>query len=147
MRTLAAKPSTGEILVGGDACDVVHSLQAGARTSGLTITEVVAAESPASVVVLAMAADARHSVLSTASRFYRAFGAAVASDAVSIVVVQNGRPRLSASRMQKLLAAEVLFQVAAARTAHDFAIRRRTVRELLGHTALENAGVRVIRMR
>lgn len=147
MRTFAPSSPTGDILVGGDACDVVRSFQSGARGSGLTVREHSAIGELASIVVLAMDQDPHHSPLSTASRMYRALVPSLSSDAVSIVVVHGGKARIRGPRLQRLLTGEILFQVAVAVASRDSSTLRRTMGEALGHRALEGAGIRVIRMR
>ena len=136
---------TAPILLEGDAEELLCVLREGARTGSIPATDHASADQPALVVVLAIERDARRSSLVKAATMLRALDDRVAPDAVRIVVVQSARSKLAPPKLQRLVATEVLFQVALALSSISPDLRDRTLRQRLGLTTLDAAGFRILR--
>lgn len=145
LRAIATHVLRAPILLEGDADELLTVLRAGARAAGIPETDQASAAQPARVVVVAVKRDSRRSSLMKAATMLRALDEHVASDAVRIVVVQSARSRLAPPRLQRLVAAEVLFQVALALPDIAPGQKTRTLRERFGLTTLDAAGFRVLR--
>lgn len=130
------------ILVRGDACGLVHAFRDGARAAGISVVE-RADGGGLSVVVLAIETDPSHSAFTKAAQTLNALGTAVTTDALSIVVVCKRRPHELRPRLRRMLAREIMFQIAFARTAG----RRRTIFQRIEHGMLEGAGLQFVRLR
>jgi hypothetical protein len=135
------------VLVQGDAQELLAVLRVEAETSGMSTTSQESPAEPARVVILAIEGDAdgRRSSFMKAARMLRELGKAVREDAVRIVVVQSERARIAPPRLQKLLSSEILFQVAAALPGQLPRRGWRSFRESLSLTALDAAGLRILR--
>jgi hypothetical protein len=144
-RALVAHVLTAPILIEGDAEELLCVLRAGARTAKIAVTDHASAAQPALVVLLAVEKDARRSSLVKAATMLRALDDHVAPEAVRIVVVQSARSRLAPPKLQRLVASEVLFQVALALSGIVPDLRERTLRQRLGLATLDAAGLRILR--
>ena len=144
-RAIAAHVLSVPILLEGDAEELLCVLREGARTANLPVTDHASAEQPANVVVLAVERDARRSSLVKAATMLRDLDDRVAPAAVRIVVVQSARSKLAPPKLQRLVAAEVLFQVALAFSSIGPDLKDRTLRQRLGLTTLDAAGFRILR--
>lgn len=145
LRALAAHVLTVPILLEGDAEELLCVLREGARVANIPVTDHASAEHPANVVVVAVERDARRSSLVKAASMLRELDDQVAPAAVRIVVVQSSRSKLAPPKLQRLVASEVLFQVALALSSLVPDLRDRTLRQRLGLTTLDAAGLRILR--
>ena len=145
LRAIAAHVLTAPILLEGDADELLTVLRAGARASGIPETDHASAAQPARVVVVAVTRDSRRSSLMKAAGILRDLDDHVAADAVRIVVVQSARSKLAPPRLQRLVATEVLFQVALALPNIVPGEKTRTLRQRFGLATLDAAGFRVLR--
>ncbi|MFD1713136.1 hypothetical protein ACFSBZ_01515 [Amnibacterium flavum] len=145
LRAVVSRLLKTPILIEGDARELLDVLRQGARESNIPLTTLETAEAPAQVVILALERDGRRSSFTKASRMLRAVDHVVAPDAVRLVVMQSERSRIAPDKLQNLLAAELLYQVALA--LPGLLPRRgwRSFRERAGHAALDAAGLRVLR--
>jgi hypothetical protein len=135
-RALVAHVLTAPILIEGDAEELLCVLRAGARTAKIAVTDHASAAQPALVVLLAVEKDARRSSLVKAASMLRA---------LDDLVVQSARSRLAPPKLQRLVASEVLFQVALALSGIVPDLRERTLRQRLGLATLDAAGLRILR--
>lgn len=136
------------LLLTGDATELLDTLREGARESGILLAGPAGTgdlSRPASVVVLAILSDGRRSSIAKAYSLLRDAEPRIAADAVQIVVIQSGRAKLAPDRLQRLLAAEILYQVATAMPHLVRARRRRSFREWSGLITLDAAGLQIVR--
>ena len=145
LRAIASHLLTAPILLGGDAEELLSVLRAGASIAGIPVTEHATAARPAHVVVVAVKKDARRSSLVRAAQLLRDIEEHLTPDAVRIIVVQSVRSRLAPPRLQRLVASEVLFQVALALPHVVPGEKTRTLRQRFGLATLDAAGFRVLR--
>jgi len=145
LRAIAAHVLSAPILLEGDADELLTVLRNGARGAGIVQTDRVSASQPACVVVVAIKRDARRSSLVKAASLLRELDEHVAPTAVRIVVVQSARSKLAPPKLQRLVAAEVLFHVALALGSVVPGRRERTYRQRLGLATLDAAGFRILR--
>lgn len=145
LRATALHVQGAPILLEGDAEVLLAALRAGAGTFGIPETDHASTDQPARVVVLAIHRDSRRSSLVKATKLLRRLDDEVAPDAVRIVVVQSVRSRLVPPRLLRLIASEILFQVAIALPGVQAAQMTRTLRQRWGLTTLDAAGFRVLR--
>lgn len=136
------------ILLDGDAEKLVESLGSSARDTGLTVLNYqewldLGAE-PCRVVVLGIEGHGRRSSFAQAVELLRAMDVAVASDAIRIVIVQSGRSKVVPPRVQRLIAAEILHQVALA-SPRIGPPQSRSFRRRVGLATLDAAGLRILR--
>jgi hypothetical protein len=144
-RAIVAHVLTAPILIEGDAEELLCVLREGARGAAIPVTDHASADQPALVVVLAIERDARRSSLVKAASMMRELENRVAPDAVRIVVVQSARTKLAPPKLQRLVASEVLFQVAMALSSLVPDLKERTLRQRLGLATLDAAGFRILR--
>lgn len=144
-RAIALHVQDSPILLKGDADALLSVLRSGASQSGIPVTEHTAPGQPARVVVLAVERDARRSSLVKAATMLRELDDRIVPDAVRIVVVQSARSKLAPPKLQRLLAEEVLFQVALALSHIVPGVKERTLRQRFGLTSLDAAGFRILR--
>jgi hypothetical protein len=144
-RAIVAHVLTAPILIEGDAEELLAVLREGAHAAKIPVTDHAAADQPALVVLLAVKRDARRSSLVKAATLLRALETSVAPDAVRIVVVQSARSKLASPKLQRLVATEVLFQVALALSSIVPDLKDRTLRQRLGLATLDAAGLRILR--
>jgi hypothetical protein len=144
-RAIVAHVLTAPILIEGDAEELLCVLRDGARSASIPVTDHASADQPALVVVLAIERDARRSSLVKAASMMRELENRVAPDAVRIVVVQSARTKLAPPKLQRLVASEVLFQVAMALSCLVPDLKERTLRQRLGLATLDAAGFRILR--
>ena len=145
LKVVAAHVLTAPILLEGDADELLCVLREGARTANLPVTDHASAEQPANIVVVAVERDARRSSLVKAATMLRELDDHVAPAAIRIVVVQSARSKLAPPKLQRLVASEVLFQVALALSSIVPDLRERTLRQRLGLATLDAAGFRILR--
>lgn len=142
LRAIAAYGREAPILLDGDAEPLLEILRAGAQTWGIAVADAEPTE-PARIVVLAVNGDGRRSAFLKAAGMLREREQKVTADAIRIVVIQSGRSRLAPQRLQRLLATEILFQATTALLPAEKG--RRSLREQIGLTTLEAAGLRIVR--
>ena len=145
LKVVAAHVLTAPILLEGDAEELLCVLREGARAANLPVTDHASAGQPANIVVVAVERDARRSSLVKAATMMRELDDQVAPDAIRIVVVQSARSKLAPPKLQRLVASEVLFQVALALPSIVPDLRERTLRQRLGLATLDAAGFRILR--
>jgi hypothetical protein len=145
LRAIAAHVLTAPILLEGDADELLSVLRTGARTAGIPETDRAASTQPARVVVVAIKRDARRSSLVKAASLLRELDDHIATAAVRIVVVQSRRTKLAPPKLQRLVAAEVMFHVALALSNVVPGLKERTFRQRLGLATLDAAGFRILR--
>lgn len=145
LRAITPHVQAAPILLEGDAEALVAALRAGAGTFGIPEADQASQDKPARVVVLAIHRDSRRSSLVKAATMLRKLDDQVAPDAVRIVVVQSVRSRLVPPRLRRLIASEILFQVAVALPGVVAAEKTRTLRQRWALTSLDAAGFRVLR--
>lgn len=136
------------ILLDGDAETLIETLGASARDTFLTVLSYqewldLGAE-PSRVVVLVMEGHGRRSSFAQAIELLRAMDSAIASDAIRIVIVQSGRSKVVPPRVQRLIAAEILHQVALA-SPRIGPPQSRSFRRRVGLATLDAAGLRILR--
>lgn len=136
------------ILLDGDSTDLVSALSSSARDTGLTVLSYdewleLGAE-PARVAVLVIEGHGRRSSFAQAVELLRAMDAALSSDAIRIVIVQSGRAKVVPPRVQRLIAAEILHQVALA-SPRMGPPQSRSFRRRVGLATLDAAGLRILR--
>lgn len=145
LRAIAAHVLTAPVLLDGDADELLTVMRTGARAAGIPETDRASATQPARVVVVAIQRDARRSSLVKAASLLRELNDHIAPDAVRIVVVQSRRSKLAPPKLQRLVAAEVLFHVALALPDVVPGQKERTLRQRFGLTTLDAAGFRILR--
>ncbi|TFD94580.1 hypothetical protein E3T61_01720 [Cryobacterium lactosi] len=145
LRALAAHVLTAPVLLEGDAEQLLTVMRTGARSAGIPETDHASSTQPARVVVLAIQRDARRSSLVKAASMLRELDDHIAPDAVRIVVVQSRRTKLAPPKLQRLVAAEVLFHVALALSNVIPGQKERTLRQRVGLATLDAAGFRILR--
>jgi hypothetical protein len=145
LRAIAAHVLTAPILLEGDAEELLTVMRTGASGAGIPVADRLSASQPARVVVIAILRDGRRSSLVKAASLLRELDEHVATDAVRIVVVQSARSKLAPPKLQRLVAAEVMFHVALALPNVVPGLKERTFRQRLGLTTLDAAGFRILR--
>jgi hypothetical protein len=145
LRAIMEHVLTAPILLEGDASELLTVLRTGAAASGIPETDHASSAQPARVVIVAVRRDSRRSSLVKAAKMLRDLDDHVTRDAVRIVVVQSARSTLAPPRLQRLVASEVLFQVALALPHLAPGEKTRTLRQRLGLATLDAAGLRVLR--
>ena len=136
------------ILLDGDAETLIDSIGSSARDSGLQVLSyqqwLDSGAEPSRVVVLGIEGHGRRSSFAQAVELLRAIDAAVASDAIRIVIVQSGRSKVVPPRVQRLIAAEILHQIALA-SPRIGPPQSRSFRRRVGLATLDAAGLRILR--
>jgi hypothetical protein len=136
------------ILLDGDAELLVTTLSESARDSGLTVMtyqqwQERSAE-PSRIAVLAIEGHGRRSSFTGAVQLLHALDSAIAGDAIRIVIVQSNRSKVVPPRVQRLIAAEILHQVALASPRIGPPQSRSFLRRV-GLGILDTAGFRILR--
>ena len=132
------------VLFAGDAVDLLELLKAGARRSGATVVDGTTTD-PARIVIVAIIGEGRRSSIAKAFAAIQRLGRLVAADAILIAVVQSGRARFAPPRIQRFLSSEILFQIALAVPHLVRRPRWSSFRRGSGLTALDAAGLRILR--
>jgi hypothetical protein len=148
LRAAIAPFAESPILVDGDAAELLEVVRAGnanADVKQADFDSLVAAGERARIVVLLVDGHGRRSAFTKASRMLREMDAAVASDAIRVVVVQSDRSRKFPDRLQRVLAAEILHQVMLALPTVSVRPKWRSFRQALGAATLDAAGLRILR--
>ena len=149
LRAAGARLAERPILIDGDATELLDILRSNTRDSSIVITDAAAlaatGATPAGIVVLAIVSDGRKSSFMKASRMLRERDAVLADDAIRIVVVQSDRSRVAPAKIQRQLAAEIVYQVTLAVPELAPDRRWRSFRQRAGLATLEAAGLRILR--
>jgi len=148
LRAAAERVSASPILIDGDAEELLAIIRSGSEESDITVTDratLIASGQKAEIIILAVDGDGRRSSLARAFALLRDIDEVLTPDAVRVVVIQSGRSRMAPLRLRRVLASEVLFQVAMAVPTLVPRRKRRSIRQELGLAALDASGLRVLR--
>ncbi|MHC5795353.1 hypothetical protein ACVXZ4_04270 [Lacisediminihabitans sp. FW035] len=148
LRAAADQLSASPILIDGDADELLAIIRSGCEQSDITVTDrttLIASGRKAAIVILGVDGHGRRSSFSRAFVLLREIDVVLTPDAVRVVVIQSGRSRMAPLRLRRVLASEVLFQVAMAVPDLVPRRKRRSIRQELGLAALDASGLRVLR--